>query len=73
MQISKVEPISQYYGIGAVLTVGVIGGLGYYLYRAKKAQQPSHLQRDNPPKANQPPQQQAIRPPHPQTNKSEMD
>ena len=24
------------YGIGAVLAVGVIGGLGYYLYQAKK-------------------------------------
>ena len=28
---------SQYYGIGAVIAVGVIGGLGYYLYQAKKA------------------------------------
>ena len=44
--------MSQYYGIGSVLAVGVIGGLGYYIYQSKKAQQPSHLQRDNPPKAN---------------------
>ena len=36
--------VSQYYGIGAVLAVGVIGGLGCYIYRTKKAQQPSHLQ-----------------------------
>ena len=28
--------VSQYYGTGAVLAVGVIGGLGYYLYQAKK-------------------------------------
>ena len=28
--------VSQYYGIGAVLAVGVIGGLGYYIYRTKK-------------------------------------
>ena len=45
--------VSQYYSIGAVLAVGVIGGLGYYIYQSKKAQQPSHPQRDNPPK--QPP------------------
>ena len=24
--------LNQYYGIGAVLAVGVIGGLGYYIY-----------------------------------------
>ena len=52
--------VSQYYGAGAVLAVGVIGGLGYYIYRTKKGglqslgthstsrevrpQQPSHLQ-----------------------------
>ena len=29
---------SQYYGIGAVLAVGVISGLGYYLYQAKKGE-----------------------------------
>ena len=28
--------VNQYYGIGAVLVVGVIGGLGYYIYRTKK-------------------------------------
>ena len=28
--------VSQYYGIGALLAVGVISGLGYYLYQAKK-------------------------------------
>ena len=48
--------VSQYYGIGAVIAVGVIGGLGYHLYRAKKEevppQQPSHPQRDNPLKTN---------------------
>ena len=27
--------MSQYYGIGVVLAVGVIGSLGYYLYQAK--------------------------------------
>ena len=53
--------VSQYYGNGAVLAVGVIGGLGYYIYQSKKAQQPSHPQQNSPPK--QPPQ----------TNKFEMD
>ena len=30
-QAQKSE-LNQYYGIGAVLAVGVIGGLGYYIY-----------------------------------------
>ena len=37
-QKSQVKPMltsSQCYGIGAVLAVGVTGGLGYYLYQAK--------------------------------------
>ena len=54
------EPISQYYSIGAVIAVGVIGGLGYYIYRTKKGE--SHPQ-------PQPPQQQQP----PQSNKFEMD
>ena len=29
---------NQYYGIGAVIALGVIGGLGYYIYRTKKGQ-----------------------------------
>ena len=51
--------VNQYYGIGAVLALGVIGGLGYYIYQTKKGEQP---QRNNPK-------------PHPQlqTNKFEMD
>ena len=56
--------VSQYYDIGAVLAVGLIGGFCYYLYQAKKGevspQQPSHPE---------PPQQ----PPRPQSNKFEMD
>ena len=44
--------VNQYYGIGAVLAVGVIGSL-YYLYQAKKGevppQQSSHPQPNNPP------------------------
>ena len=32
--------VNQYYGIGAVIALGVIGGLGYYIYRSKKVEQP---------------------------------
>ena len=47
---------SQYYSIGAVLAVGVIGGLGYYIYQGKRGEVnvannnivPPH----QPPKAN---------------------
>ena len=53
------RPVNQYYGIGAVLGLGVIGGIGYYIYRTKKVEQ------QNNPKPH--PQTQ------PQTNKFEMD
>ena len=60
--------MNQYYGIGAVIAVEVIGGLGYYIYRTKKGgqsastsgEQPSNPQQNNPK-------------PRPQTNKFEMD
>ena len=52
--------VNQYYAIGAVIAVGVIGGLGYYIYQTKKG--------ESPPPQSQPPKQ-----PHPQTNKFEMD
>ena len=31
--------VNEYYGIGAVLALGVIGGLGYYIYRTKTVEQ----------------------------------
>ena len=31
--------VNQYCGIGAVIALGVIGGLGYYIYRSKKGEQ----------------------------------
>ena len=54
--------MNQYYGIEAVIAVGVIGGLGCYIYPTKKRQ----VSREIP---NNPPPQQ----PRPQTNKFEMD
>ena len=53
--------VNQYYGIGAVLALRVIGGLGYCIYQTKKVEQ---LQQNNP---KPHPQMQ------PQTNKFEMD
>ena len=32
--------VNQYYGIGAVIALRVIGGLGYYIYQSKKGEQP---------------------------------
>ena len=32
--------VNQYYRIGAVIVLGVIGGLGYYIYRSKRGEQP---------------------------------
>ena len=63
--------VNQYYGIGAAIALGVIGGLGYYIYRSKKGgwgeEQPSNPQQNNPK-----PHPQAIAA-QPQTNKFEMD
>ena len=56
---SEASGVDQYYGIGAVIALGVIRGFGYYIYRTKKVEQP------NNPKSH--PQVQ------PQTNKFEMD
>ena len=62
--------VNQYYGIGAVIALGVIGGLGYYIYQSRKGEVPNRaLQAPAP---WNPPQQ-----PHPQvqlqTNRFEMD
>ena len=59
--------VNQYYGIGAVIDLGVIDGLGYYIYRTKKVEQPSNPQQNNPK-----PHPQVIAA-QPQTNKFEMD
>ena len=31
--------VNQYYGTGAIIALGVIGGLGYYIYQTKKGEQ----------------------------------
>ena len=59
------RPVNQYYGIGAVIALGVIGGLGYYIYQSKKGEQPQQ----NDPKPH--PQRQAQT--QPQINKFEME
>ena len=32
--------VNQHYGIRAILALGVIDGLGYYIYQSKKGEQP---------------------------------
>ena len=41
VQLEK-SGVNQYYGIGAVIALGVIGGLGYYIYRSKKGEVPNN-------------------------------
>ena len=53
--------VNQYHRIGAVIAVGVIGGLGYYIYRSKKG---LAIRKVTMP---------VSQPPHPKTNKFEMD
>ena len=71
--------MNQYYGIGSVLAVGVIGGIGCYIYRSKKEQ----VSQEVPNRALQAPAGAWTLPgslrnplpqqPHPETNKFEMD
>ena len=49
--------VNQYYGIGAVIALGVIGGLSNYIYWSKKGgwrkEQPSsNPQQNDPPQSN---------------------
>ena len=41
--------VNQYYGIRAVPAVGVIGGLGYYIYRVKRGEVQPQTKPNNPP------------------------
>ena len=67
MKLEK-SGVNQYYRIRAVIALGVIGGLGYYIYQSKKVEQPSSNPKQNNPKPH----------PHviaaqPQSNKFEID
>ena len=53
--------MNQYYGIGSVIAVGVIGGLGYYIYQSKKGGEAKNASITRNPTVSQQP--------HPQTNK----
>ena len=57
--------VNQYYGIGAILALGVIGGLGYYIYQSRKGPAPREV---TMPASQQPLPQAQV-----QTNKFEMD
>ena len=61
----KKSGVNQYYGIGTVIAVGVIGGLCYYIYRTKKGQASREV--PNSPAPWNPSK------PLPQSNKFEMD
>ena len=64
VQLEK-SGVNQYYGIGAVLALGVIGGLGYYIYQSRKGPAPREVMM---PVSQQPHPQAQV-----QTNKFEMD
>ena len=57
--------MNQYYRIGAIIAVGVIGGLGYYIYQNKKGQASREVKDVSIP--HNPPKQP------PQSNKFDMD
>ena len=66
--------VNQYYGFGTILALGVIGGLGYYVYRTRKGEQPSNPQQNNPKRCLQAISTQLPSGAQPaQTNKFEMD
>ena len=71
--------VNQYYGIRAVIALGAIGGLGYYIYQTKKREQPWGCTATPDPQGPSNPQQNNLKPhpqviaTHPQSNKFEMD
>ena len=72
--------MNQYYGIGAVIAVGVIGDLGYYIYQTQQPSHRPHTQLSNPPQQPPHPPQSGVPPfagcyvpSGPKTKKFEMD
>ena len=63
-QLEKTR-VNQYYRIGAVLALGAIGGLGYYIYWSRKGPTPREV---TMPASQQPCPQEQV-----QANKFEMD
>ena len=64
VQLERIR-VNQYYGIGAVIALGVIGDLGYHIYRSKKSPVTREVMM---PVSQQPRPQVQL-----QTNKFEMD
>ena len=62
--------VSQYYGFVPILAVGVIGGLGYYIYRTKKGQATARQGASTSGEVPNNPHNQPL--PCPQTNKFDM-
>ena len=73
-QLEKIG-VNQYYGIGAILALRVIGALDYYIYQTKKGEVSQEV--PNSPTPQNPPLQQPSRPQEiakqVQTNKFEME
>ena len=71
-QEQKTGELSQYYGIGAVIALGVIGGAGYYIYRFKEKEIMMPVSQPSPcPRVSLLAARYA--PSGPQTNKFEID
>ena len=65
--------VNQYYRIGAVIALGVVGGLGYYIYQSKKGEQPWGRAATTCPQGPSSSAQQNNPQAQLQTNKFEMD
>ena len=69
-QVELERRVNQYYDIGSVIALGVIGSLGYYIYQSRKGEVPNRGLW--PPAWHNHPQQPRPQV-QPQTNKFEMD
>ena len=67
-----ISGVNQYYRIGTIPALGVIGGAGYYIYQSKEGEVQNNPPKQPPGRAVWPPRPQVIAT-QPQTNKFEMD